>query len=172
MMAVMTEARTTDVELKGHTSLSISDVRQTSHCVGAEQVGGLSCEVGDGGDVLVFAGDGGDVVAGGGVVVGGGGGVMMVSCGHAELLVWNLTSARCNQSSEVIKLNCRISNVCVDSPCMQYLTKCSQDLVSVLINCPAITNRLLGSIAKVITYAAISHSKQENATTSTASTPV
>ena len=34
MMAVMTEARTTDVELKGHTSLTISDVRQTSHCVG------------------------------------------------------------------------------------------------------------------------------------------
>ena len=45
-------------------------------------------------DVLVVASDGGDVVAGGGVVVGGGGGVMMVSCGHAELLVWNLTSAR------------------------------------------------------------------------------
>ena len=44
MMAVMTEARTTDVELKGHTSLTISDVRQTSHCVA---VGGLSCEVGD-----------------------------------------------------------------------------------------------------------------------------
>ena len=65
------------------------------------------------------------------MVVGGGGGVMMVSCGHAELLVWNLTSARCNQSSEVFKLNC---SVCVDSPCMQYLTKCSQDLVSVLIS--------------------------------------
>ena len=45
-------------------------------------------------DVLVVASDGGDVVAGGGVVVGGGGGVMMVSCGHAELLVWNLTSTR------------------------------------------------------------------------------
>ena len=44
MMAVMTEARTTDVKLKGHTSLTISDVRQTSHCVG---VGGLSCEEGD-----------------------------------------------------------------------------------------------------------------------------
>ena len=95
MMAVMTEARTTDVEQEGHTSLTISDVRQTSH-VGVEQVGGLSCKVGDGGDVLVVASDGGDVVAGGGVVVGGGG-VMMVSCGHAELLVWNLTSARCNQ---------------------------------------------------------------------------
>ena len=61
-------------------------------------MGGLSCEVGDDGDVLVVASDGGDVEAGGGVVVGGGGGVMMVSCGHAELLVWNLTSARCNQS--------------------------------------------------------------------------
>ena len=97
-MAVMTEARTTDVEQEGHTSLTISDVRQTSHCVGAEQVGGLSCEVGAGGDVSVFASDGGDVVAGGGVVVGGGGGVMTVSCGHAELLVWNLTSARWIQS--------------------------------------------------------------------------
>ena len=41
--------------------------------------------------VLVVPSDG---VAGGGVVVGSGGGVMMVSCGHAELLVWNLTSAR------------------------------------------------------------------------------
>ena len=112
MMAVMTEAWTTDVKLKGHASLTISDERQTSHCVAVEQVGGLSRDVGDGGDV----------VAGGRVVVGGGGGVMMVSCGHAELLVWNLTSARCNQSSEVFKLNCRISNVCVDSPCMQYLT--------------------------------------------------
>ena len=91
MMAVMTEARTTDVELKGHTSLTVSDVRQTSHCVG---VGGLSREVGDSDAVLVVPSDGGDVVAGGGVVVGGGGGVMMVSCGHAELLVWNLTSAR------------------------------------------------------------------------------
>ena len=141
--------------------MTISDVRQTSHCVG---VGGLSREVGDS--------DGGDVVAGGGVVVGGGGGVMMVSCGHAELLVWNLTSARCNQSSEVFKLNCRISNVCVDSPCMQYLTKCSQDLVSVLINCPAITNRLLGFTAKVISRIVIPHSGQVNATTSTASTPV
>ena len=97
MMAVMTEARTTDVELKGHTSLTISDVRQTSHCVGVEQVGGLSCEVGDGGDVLVVPSDGGDVVAGGGVVGGGGGGVMMVSCGHAELSMWNITSARYNQ---------------------------------------------------------------------------
>ena len=97
-------------------------------------MGGLSCEVGDGGDVLVVASDGGDVVAGGGVVVGGGGGVMMVSCGHAEMLVWNLTSARCNQSSSVIKLNCRIRTVCVDSPCMQYLTRCSQDLESVLIS--------------------------------------
>ena len=53
-------------------------------------MGGLSREVGDI--------DGGDVVAGGGVVMGGGGGVMMVSCGHAELSVWNLTSARCSQS--------------------------------------------------------------------------
>ena len=69
-----------------NTSLTISDVRQTSHCVGVEQVGGLSCEVGDGSDVLVVASDGGDVVAGGGVVVGGDG-VMMVSCGHAELHV-------------------------------------------------------------------------------------
>ena len=79
------------------------------------------------GGVLVFAGDGGDVVA-------GGGGVMMVSCGHAELLVWNLTSARCNQSSVLAKLNCKISSVFVGSPCMQYLTRCSQDLVSVLIS--------------------------------------
>ena len=108
VMAVMTEARTTDVELEGHTSLTISDVRQTSHCVGVEQVGGLSCEVGDGGDVLVVASDGGDVVAGGGVVVGGDGGVMMVSCGHAELLVWNLTSARCNQLPVLSKLNLSI----------------------------------------------------------------
>ena len=127
MMAVMTEARTTELEQEGHASLTISDVRQTSHCV---VVGVLSCEVGDGGDVSVFASDGGDVVAGGGVVVGGRGGVMMVSCGHAELLVWNLTSARCNQSLALIKLNCRISTlwVRVDSPCMQYLTRCSQDL--------------------------------------------
>ena len=81
MMAVMTEARITDVELEGHTSLTISDVRQTSHCVGVEEVDGIfSCEVA-GGDVLVVPSD---VVAGGGVVVGGGGGVMMVSCGHAE----------------------------------------------------------------------------------------
>ena len=79
-------------------------------------------------DVLVVASDGSDVVAGGGVVVGGGGGVMMVSCGHAELLVWNLTSARCNQSLVLIKLNRRISTLCVVSPCMQYLTRCSQDL--------------------------------------------
>ena len=79
-------------------------------------------------DVLVVASDGGDVVAGGGVVVGGGGGVMMVSCGHAELLVWNLTSARCNQSLARKKLNCKISTRWVDSPCMQYLTRCSQDL--------------------------------------------
>ena len=94
-----------------------------------EQVGGLSCEVGGGSDVLVVASDGGDVVAGGGVVVGGGGGgVMMVSCGHAELLVWNLTSARCNQPSALAKLNCRVSNLWIDSPCMQYLTRCSQDL--------------------------------------------
>ena len=118
MMAVMTEARTTDVEQEGHASLTISDVRQTSHCVGEEQVGGLSCEVGDGGDV----------VAGGGVVVGGGGGVMMVSCGHAELSVWNLTSARCNQLLALINLNCRISTLWVVSPCMQYITRCSQDL--------------------------------------------
>ena len=103
--------------------------------------------------------------------MGGGGGVMMVSCGH-ELLVWNLTSARCNQSSEVFKLNCRISNVCVDSPCMQYLTKCSQDLVSVLISCPAITNRLLGLTAKAISRVVTPHSGQVNATTSTASTTV
>ena len=66
MMAVMTEVRTTDVELKGHTSLTISDVRQTSHCVGVEQVGGLSCEVSGGGDVLVVASDGGDVWCGSG----------------------------------------------------------------------------------------------------------
>ena len=52
MMAVMTEARTTDVEQEGHTSLTISDVRQTSHCVAVEQVGGLSHDVGDGGDVV------------------------------------------------------------------------------------------------------------------------
>ena len=123
-------------------------------------------------DVLVVASDGGDVVAGGGVVVGGGGGVTMVSCGHAELLVWNLTSARCNQSSEVIKLNCRVSNVCLDPPCKQYLTKCSQDVVSVLTNCPAITNNLLGFTAKVISRIVIPHSGQVNATTSTASTPV
>ena len=128
MLAVMTEARTTDVELEGHTSLTISDVRQTSHCVAVEPVSGLSCEVGDGGDVLVVAGDGGDVVAGGGVVVGGGGGVIMVSCGHAELLVWNLTSARCRQSLVLTKINCRISTLWVVSPCMQYLTRCSQDL--------------------------------------------
>ena len=107
VMAVMTEARTTDVKLKGHTSLTISDVRQTSHCVA---VGGLSREVGDSDAVLVVPSDDGDVVAGGGVVVGGGGGVMMVSCGHAELLVWNLTSARCNQRLVLIKLNCRISS--------------------------------------------------------------
>ena len=84
--------------------------------------------------VLVFVGDGGDVVAGGGVVVGGGCGVMMVSCGHAELLVWNLTSARCNQSLVLINLNCRISTRWTDSPCMQYLTRCSQDLESVLMS--------------------------------------
>ena len=138
-------------------------------------MGGLSCEVGDGGDLdlLVVPSDGGDVVAGGGVVVGGGGvGVMMVSCGHAELLVWNLTSARCSQSLVLIKLNCRISTLWVYSPCMQYLTKCSQDLVSVLISCPAITNRLLGFTSKVISRVVIPHSMQENATTSTASTPV
>ena len=76
--------------------------------------------------VLVFAGDGGDVVAGGGVVVGGGGGVMMVSCGHAELLVWNLTSARCNQLLE--NRNSRARNRWVYLVCMQYLTKCSQEV--------------------------------------------
>ena len=129
MIAVMTEARTTDVVQEGHTSLTISDMRQTSHCVGVEEVDGIfSCEMGDGGDVLVVPSDGGDVVAGGGVVVGGGGGVMMVSCGHAELLVWNLTSARCNQSLVLAKLNCRISSIWMVSPCMQYLTRCSQDL--------------------------------------------
>ena len=94
--------------------------------------GGVLVFPGDGGDVVagggVVVGGGGDVVAGGGVVVGGGGGVMMVSCGHAELLVWNLTSARCNQSLALIKLNCRISTLWVVSPCMQYLTRCSQDL--------------------------------------------
>ena len=89
---------------------------------------GTCDELFPGGGMLVFAGDGGDVVAGGGAVVGGGGGVMMVSCGHAELLVWNLTSARCNQSLALIKLNCRISIFWADSPCMQYLTRCSQDL--------------------------------------------
>ena len=91
-------------------------------------MGGLSCEVASGGDMVPS--DGGDVVAGGGVVVGGGGGVMMVSCarGHAELLVWNLTSARWIQSLVLIKLNCRISTLWMVSPCMQYLTRCSQDL--------------------------------------------
>ena len=107
------------------------------------------------------------MVAGGGVVVAcGGGGVMMVSCGHAELLVWNLTSARCNQSLARKKLNCKISTRWVDSPYMQYLTRCSQ------MKLAATTCRLLGFTAGFISRAVIPHSKQENATTSAASTPV
>ena len=98
----------------------------------AEVVGVTCCESGTwdklfpDGDVSVVASDGGDVVAGGGVVVGGGDGVMMVLCGHAELLVWNITSARYNQRLEVRKSrprNCRVYLVC-----MQYLTKCSQEV--------------------------------------------
>ena len=80
-------------------------------------------------DVLVVASDGGDVVAGGGVVVGGGGGVMMVSCGHAELLVWILTSARCNQLVPISNSNSRPRNLSVLIPRMQYLTRCSQDFM-------------------------------------------
>ena len=158
VMAVMTEARTTDVELKGHisltistdvgqggqtafsgveqgghTSLTISDVRQTSHSVAVEEVDVLSCDAGGGGDVLVVASDGGDVVAGVHVTVGGGG-VMMVLCGHAELSVWKVTSARCNQRKlsflkKQKSWKRRPSNVWVVLPCKQYLTRCSQEQV-------------------------------------------
>ena len=83
-MAVMTEARTVDVEQEGHTLHSTPISWVVSGVVVSDGEGAV---VSGGGGVVVSDGEGAVVSGGGGVVVSGGGGVMASGVGGVEMMV-------------------------------------------------------------------------------------